>query len=75
MRLTVSNIDCTENLLEERQVKYSLQNGVFNLSVDNLSSAMELIGDINSSFCITYIEMEAPYFDEAVMRLIGDNHG
>jgi len=26
-------------------------------------------------FCITYIEMEAPSFDEAVMRLIGDNHG
>lgn len=75
MRLTVSNIDCTENLLEERQVQYSLQNGIFNLSVDNLSAAMELIGDINSSFCITYIEMEAPSFDEAVMRLIGDNHG
>jgi ABC-2 type transport system ATP-binding protein len=75
MRLTVLNAEGTKKLLEEKQVRYSMEDDVFSLSVDSLNAAIELIGDVNSSFSITYIELEAPSFDEAVIRLMGDNHG
>jgi len=37
--------------------------------------AIDLIKWINNSIGISYIEFEAPSFDEAVMKLVGGNDG
>ena len=75
MKLMVSDVQGAKSFLEKRQSQFVMENSVLDISVDNLNAAIELITEINRAFSITYIELEAPSFDKAVIELMSDNHG
>jgi len=75
MKLMVSDVQGAKSFLEKRQCQFVMENSVLDISVDNLNAAIELITEINRAFSITYIELEAPSFDKAVIELMSDNHG
>jgi ABC-2 type transport system ATP-binding protein len=71
---STSNSDQTEKFLTQKQFEYVLGDGIFNLSVDELSLGIDLIKEINDQIGITYIQFEAPSFDETIMKLVEGNH-
>ena len=74
MKLMVSDVEGVKSFLEERQGQFVMENSVLDISVDSLDAAIELITEINHAFSVTYIELEAPSFDKAVIKLMGDKH-
>jgi len=71
---STSDSDQTEKLLTQKQLEYALENGIFDLSVDELSLGIDLIKEINDQTGITYIQFEAPSFDETIMKLVENSH-
>jgi ABC-2 type transport system ATP-binding protein len=71
---STSNSDQTESLLAQKQIEYALGDGIFNLTLDELSLGIDLIKEINDQTSITYIQFEAPSFDETIMKLVETSH-
>ena len=71
---STSDSDQTEKLLTQKQLEYALENGIFDLSVVELSLGIDLIKEINDQTGITYIQFEAPSFDETIMKLVENSH-
>jgi ABC-2 type transport system ATP-binding protein len=69
-----SRSDQTESLLAQKQIEYTLGDGIFNLTLDELSLSIDLIKEINDQTSITYIQFEAPSFDETIMKLVESSH-
>ncbi len=71
---STSQSDLTETLLISKKIEYSLTNAIFYLSVDELNKGIDLIKEINDQTSITYIQFEAPSFDETIMKLVENSH-
>jgi len=71
---STSQSDLTETLLISKKIEYSLTNTIFYLSVDELNKGIDLIKEINDQTSITYIQFEAPSFDETIMKLVENSH-
>ena len=71
---STSQSDLTETLLISKKIEYSLTNTIFYLSVDELNKGIDLIKEINDQTSITYIQFEAPSFDETIMKLMENSH-
>jgi ABC-2 type transport system ATP-binding protein len=71
---STSQSDLTETLLIGKKIEYSLTNAIFYLSVDELNKGIDLIKEINDQTGITYIQFEAPSFDETIMKLVENSH-
>ena len=71
---STSDSDQTERLLTQKQLEYAIENGIFDLSVVELSLGIDLIKEINDQTGITYIQFEAPSFDETIMKLVENSH-
>ena len=71
---STSRSDQTESLLAQKQIEYALGDGIFNLTLDELSLGIDLIKEINDQTSITYIQFEAPSFDETIMKLVESSH-
>ena len=66
--------DLTETILIGKKIEYSLTNAIFYISVDELNKGIDLIKEINDQTGITYIQFEAPSFDETIMKLMENSH-
>ncbi len=75
LRFATENVELTKDFLIGKQTEFTLENSIFDVAVSELSKAIDLIKWINNSIGISYIEFEAPSFDEAVMKLVGGNDG
>ena len=71
---STSQSDLTETILIGKKIEYSLTNAIFYISVDELNRGIDLIKEINDQTGITYIQFEAPSFDETIMKLVENSH-
>jgi ABC-2 type transport system ATP-binding protein len=71
IRFATENEELTKDFLSYKQIELTLENSIFDVAISELGIAIDLIKEINDSIGISYIEFEAPSFDEAVMKLVG----